>query len=158
MLTTIYKQNRKTDNYLTPPSIIEEGLQIMRIETNNLNFKKFDLDVCCSTENVPCFKYFKYLEQDGLKENWEKYNWCYPPFSEAKKWTQKAYGESLKGNTSLLLLQVKTDTAYWHDYILNNENVKIYWLKKGHRFISQSGKEMRVYNKPLALVLFRGIQ
>ena len=80
-----------------------------------------DCDVCCSNENVPAYNYFKYGQKDGLRESWFKYNYCNPPFDECKKWVQKAYGEQFKGNTTIMLIPVRTETAYWHDYILYNK-------------------------------------
>lgn len=154
-----YKLTRKSNNYLAPASIIERALQILGLENNKAMAKKFDCDVCCSEEYVPAKTYYKYGEKNGLVERWKPTNWCNPPFDECSKWVKKAYNEQQAGRTSILLLPVRTETAYWHDYILFNDNVRIFWLRKGHKFIdAQTKKEMGVFKGALALVLFRGIK
>lgn len=154
-----YHYEMKDNTYLTPPALIERGLQILSIEKGLGKVDKFDLDVCCSNENMPALDYYKYGEKDGLKENWKKYNWCNPPYNECKKWVQKAYNEQLKGNTTIMLIPARTETAYYHDYILHNPNVEITWLRKGYRFLnSETGKEMGIFKNALAIILFRGVK
>jgi site-specific DNA-methyltransferase (adenine-specific) len=42
-----------------------------------------------------------------------------PPYGrEIRRWVQKAYEESLRGATVVCLLPARTDTAWWHEYIL----------------------------------------
>ena len=61
----------------------------------------------------------------------------------------------LMGNTTVMLLPVRTETKYWHDYILWDERVKIYWLKKGYQFINPDNNEpCGVFKNALALVIF----
>ena len=58
----------------------------------------------------------------------------------------------------MLLIPVRTETAYWHDYILHNENVEITWLRKGYRFINPETKQpMGIFKNALAFVLFKGV-
>lgn len=153
-----YLYTKKSNTYLTPKALIDKGLQILALEKGVETLDKFDLDVCCSNENVPALKYYKYGNNDGLYEPWEEYNWCNPPFDKCQKWVQKAYGEQHNGKTTIMLIPVRTETAYWHDYILNNPNVRIYWLRKGYKFVdSETNKEMGVFKNALALVLFKGV-
>ena len=44
--------------------------------------------------------------------------WCNPPYGrEIAKWVRKGYEEAQKpGTTVLMLLPVRTDTAWFHDY------------------------------------------
>lgn len=155
-----YSYDKKENTYLTPYVLIQRALQLLSLEKGNvLTQDKFDLDVCCSNENVPALNYFKYPEHDGLKEKWMKYNYCNPPFDQCKKWVQKAYGESLNGNTTIMLIPARTETAYFHEYILFNENVKVHWLRKGYKFINpETGKEMGVFKNALCFVVFRGVE
>lgn len=153
-----YNYQMLKNTYLTPPSLIQKALQVLAIEKGEELSTKFDCDVCCNNENIPALTYYKDGIEDGLKKNWKKYNYCNPPFNECSQWVKKAYGESLKGNTSILLIPVRTETAYWHDYILFNENVKIYWLRKGYKFINpETQKEMGIFKNALALVVFKGV-
>lgn len=123
-----------------------------------LNYKKadkFDLDVCCSQENIPAIKYFIDGQKDGLAEPWEKLNWCNPPFDECIKWIKKAYEEQQKGNETVMLIPARTETKYFHDYILSNPNIHIHYLRKGESFINPDTYEpMGVFKNALALVYF----
>ena len=80
----------------------------------------FTLDPCASADNAKCQKYFT-QEQDGLKQDWQGETvFCNPPYGrEIKKWVSKAYQESLKPDTLVvMLLPSRTDTTWFHDYIL----------------------------------------
>ena len=118
-MTTKYQYTMNFNTYLTPPELITRGLQILALEKGVATVGKFDCDVCCSNENVPAAYYYKYGLKDGLKSDWMEYNWCNPPFDECKKWVAKAYLEQQKGRTSILLIPARTETAYWHEFILN---------------------------------------
>lgn len=156
---TKYNLWSKDTSYLAPASIINKALSILSLERGNIRTRQFDCDVCCSGENIPAKNYYKWGEKDGLVEDWMDYNWCNPPFNDAKRWVQKASYEQTKGHTSILLIPARTETAYWHDYILHDENVKIYWLRKGTKFIDANTKqELGVFKNALALVLFKGIK
>lgn len=49
----------------------------------------FTLDVCATSENAKCRKYFT-REQDGLKQKWTGVCWCNPPYGrEIGKWVKK---------------------------------------------------------------------
>lgn len=153
-----YSYAKKDNTYLTPPTLVKRALQILAQEKGEAMASKFDCDVCCSHDNIPAFSYFKDGLTDGLKEDWMQYNWCNPPFDDCKRWVQKAYYEQQRGKTSILLIPVRTETAYWFDYILYNPNVQIYWLRKGYKFLDPNTKEeMGVFKNALALVLFRGV-
>ena len=80
----------------------------------------FTLDPCASNDNAKCQKYFT-QEQDGLKQDWQGETvFCNPPYGrEIEKWVSKAYQESLKPDTLVvMLLPSRTDTTWFHDYIL----------------------------------------
>jgi len=143
-----YNFSKQKNDYKTPPVLIEMALNIIdRFE--------FDLDTCCSDTDFPAKNHYINGVTDGLTAKWSKYNWCNPPFDESKKWIKKAFEEQQNGNTTCMLLPVRTETKYWHDYILFNSKVKIKWLRKGYCFIdAASGKELNVFKNALALVLF----
>lgn len=85
----------------------------------------FDLDPCASESNHKCEKYFT-EETDGLAENWGGYSvFCNPPYSNIKEWVKKCYEESRKpGTVVVLLIPARTDTRYFHDYILHRSEVR----------------------------------
>lgn len=143
-----YNYTREKSNYMSPVELVNKALA-----EKNRDF--FDLDVCCTIENIPAIHYYKSTEADGLKEPWKKLNWCNPPFEECSKWIQKAYQEQQQGKETVMLIPVRTETKYWHDYILYNKKVKIDWLRKGHCFINpEDHKPMGIFKNALALVYF----
>lgn len=75
----------------------------------------FETDVCALPENAKCEKYFT-PEQDGLKQEWTGVCWCNPPYGrQIGKWVEKA----AKSNaTVVMLVPARTDTAWFHDWIL----------------------------------------
>lgn len=79
----------------------------------------FTLDPCCYPETALCKKYFTEKE-DGLKQSWQGETvFCNPPYGrETKKWVIKAYEESRKENTKVvMLIPARPDVSYFHDYI-----------------------------------------
>ena len=104
----------KTDLWSTPQSLFDE-----------LNEKyHFTLDVCALPENAKCAKYFT-PKQDGLKQLWQPHVcWCNPPYGRAiSAWVEKAYRESLNDTPIVMLLPARTDTKWFHDYILEKARI-----------------------------------
>lgn len=159
--TPKYNYGMLDNKYLTPPILVNGGLQILsRLKGEDFAIESavFDLDVCCSNHNIPAKEYYTSDSHDGLTEPWRKYNWCNPPFDQCDKWVKKAWVEASKGNFTIMLIPVRTETAYWHDYILFNKNVDIHWLRKGFKFLNAETKEeMGIFKNALAYVVFKGI-
>ena len=153
-----YNFGFKENDYKTPPVLYQKALKYFNID-------KFDLDTCCTDFNIPASLYYRecglysdgeqYLSNNnGLTGEWFDFNWCNPPFNECKKWVEKAFIENEKWNKIAMLLPVRTEAKYWHDYILNNPNVHIEWLRKGYKFLDKDNNEMGIFNNALALVYF----
>lgn len=86
----------------------------------------FDLDPCATAENAKCEKYFT-KEDDGLMQDWGGHSvFCNPPYGrEISRWVKKCYEESLKPDTTVVLLIFsRTDTAYFHDYIYHKAELR----------------------------------
>ena len=98
----------QTDNWETPQVFFEK-----------LNDEfHFDLDVCASLANAKCKKFYT-KEQDGLNQEWTGVCWMNPPYGrEIGKWIKKAYESSINGATVVCLIPARTDTAWWHDYVM----------------------------------------
>jgi phage N-6-adenine-methyltransferase len=82
----------------------------------------FTLDPCATAENAKCPKFFT-KEQDGLKQEWGGERvFMNPPYGrEIGKWVKKAY----ESNTlAVCLLPARTDTSYFHDYILGKAEIR----------------------------------
>lgn len=83
----------------------------------------FQLDVCATPQNAKCSRYYT-IEQDGLKQEWTGVCWMNPPYGrEIGKWVKKAYETALRGGGGIVvcLLPARTDTAWWHDYVMKGE-------------------------------------
>lgn len=87
---------------------------------NDLQHKfGFVLDACATPENAKCAKFFT-PEDNGLAQSWLPGPvFMNPPYGrEIGKWVYKAWSESSRGCTVVCLLPARTDTAWWHDYII----------------------------------------
>ena len=108
-------------------------------ETPTYFFKKLDsefhftLDACATPENTKCEKFYT-PEQNGLLQDWTGETvFCNPPYSVRgggqDNWIKKCYEESLKENTTVvLLIPARTDTARFHDYIFGKAS-EIRWIR-----------------------------
>lgn len=88
----------------------------------------FALDVAADNTNFKCERYYD-KSIDGLIQPWctpPSYAvWCNPPYGKAVgKWVEKAFKESLTGQTIVMLLPVRTDTKWFHDYIYNKAEIR----------------------------------
>lgn len=77
---------------------------------------------------------------------------CNPPYGrDLKAWVEKSYHEGRKENTLVvLLIPARTDTSYFHDFILNRSEIRFIRgrLKFGE---SKNGAPF-----PSMIVIFRG--
>ena len=85
---------------------------------------RFELDVCADHTNAKCDRYFN-AEDNGLAQEWAPHRcWMNPPYGrEIGRWVKKAYEESQKGATVVCLLPARTDTSWWHDYVIAHGKV-----------------------------------
>jgi phage N-6-adenine-methyltransferase len=102
----------KTDLWATPQHFFDEWNSIYN----------FELDVCANEENKKCVRYFN-EEQNGLVQDWGGSRvWCNPPYGrQIGFWVKKAYEESLKGSLVVMLLPSRTDTKWWHEYVIDKQ-------------------------------------
>ena len=78
----------------------------------------FSLDVCAVPDNAKCAAYYT-PEQDGLSQPWTGVVWCNPPDGrDVCKWVEKAHYSTNKGITTVMLLPARTDTKWFHNYIV----------------------------------------
>jgi phage N-6-adenine-methyltransferase len=109
----------------------------------------FDLDVCALPENAKCEKYYT-PEQDGLSQEWNGVCWCNPPYGrEIGKWVRKA---AKSGTTVVMLLPARTDTKWFHDYILHRAEVR--YLRGRLKF--GGGKNSAPF--PSMVVIYRAVR
>jgi phage N-6-adenine-methyltransferase len=78
----------------------------------------FTLDACATEENAKCGEYYS-PEDDALTKDWPGVVWCNPPYSHGiGAWVRKAYHEASHGSLVVMLIPARTDTAWWHDYVM----------------------------------------
>ena len=65
-------------------------------------------------------------ETNGLLKEWASVNYINPPYNRLDKeaFIRKAYSESLKGNTCIMLLPVSTSTKIFHEVIYPNAEIR----------------------------------
>jgi len=113
----------------------------------------FTLDAASTHENAKCKKHYT-LEDDGLIKNWGGETvFLNPPYGrELPKWVKKAYLESLKGATVVMLIPARTDTEYFHDYILNKAEIR---FQRGRIKFSGSKNSAPF---PSMIIVYRGVK
>lgn len=130
-----------TDNWATP----QETFDALDAEFH------FTLDPCADHQNHKCSLYYT-KEDDGLSKNWGGHKaFVNPPYGkDLKTWVKKAYEEGHKENTLVvMLIPARTDTNYFHDYILNRAEIR--FIKSRLHF---GGKDRAPF--PSMVVIFRG--
>ena len=87
----------------------------------------FTLDPCATDENHKCEKYYT-METDGLAQSWEGESvFVNPPYSQTKKWLQKAYEETRRSNKPTIvavLIPSRTDTKYFHEFCMKADEIR----------------------------------
>ena len=82
----------------------------------------FTLDPCSTSDNAKCRQYFT-KEHDGLTKDWSRdIVFMNPPYGrKIGFWVQKAFESSMQGALVVCLLPARTDTRWWHDYVMRGE-------------------------------------
>jgi site-specific DNA-methyltransferase (adenine-specific) len=115
----------KSDEWSTPQDFYDRL---------NIQFG-FTLDPCATKDNHKCDKYFT-IEDDGLKQSWEGGTvFVNPPYSNIAAWLEKAWKEtrnSKKQTCVVCLIPSRTDTKYWHQYVMESDI--IYFVKGRLKF------------------------
>ena len=62
---------------------------------------------------------------NGLKIEWGKRNFVNPPYGrEIGKWIKKGFEEWKKGKLVVFLIPSRTDTVWWHSYIMEASEIR----------------------------------
>ena len=114
----------------------------------------FTLDPCATKESAKCYKYYT-IDDDGLKQDWQGHTaFVNPPYGSAlKHWVKKCYEESLNGSIVVMLIPSRTETKYWHDYIMKYAH-RILFLNKRIKFETADKKETSSAPFPSAIIVF----
>ena len=141
--TQVVMFSSKTGNWATPQEFFDKL---------DWRFGPFTLDPCASISNTKCTNFYTEAE-DGLSKNWEGFtSFVNPPYGRGiEKWIEKAYKESQKPDTKVvMLIPARTDTRYWHDYVMKAS--EIYFVKGRLKF----GDSANSAPFPSAVVVFDG--
>ena len=108
----------------------------------------FTLDVCSTHENAKCANHFT-LAEDGLKQPWSGVAWMNPPYGvQLARWVKKCHDEAKRGVLVVGLIPVRSNTSYWHNYVMGHE---IRFVRGYPKF----GNAKQGLKAPLAVVIFR---
>lgn len=82
---------------------------------------------------------------------------CNPPYGrQIGDWVQKGYEESQKpGTLVVMLIPSRTDTSYFHDYILHGKADEIRFLRGRLKFTDEDGNAKDAAPFPSAVVVWR---
>tara|TARA_R110001606_G_scaffold379211_1_gene539151 strand:- start:42 stop:569 length:528 start_codon:yes stop_codon:yes gene_type:complete len=108
-----------------------------------------DLDVCCSALTAKASSWLSIDDDDdGLTSKWSGVNWCNPPYSDIMPWVQKASEESVRGNTTIMLIPDKPEVASWTQLARSRADTVIHmpfrlnFLRPdGTEFLDKNGKK-----------------
>lgn len=100
------------DNWATPDDVFKA----LDAEFN------FTLDPCASIGNAKCPRFFT-KDIDGLSQDWGVNTvFMNPPDGRViSKWIKKAYESTRGGATVVCLIPARTDTQWWHEYVMKGE-------------------------------------
>jgi len=87
---------------------------------------------------------------DGLSIEWGNSNFVNPPYGrEIGKWIKKGYEEYLKCKTVVFLVPSRTDTKWWHEYLMKADEIR--FVKGRIKF----GESATGAPFPSAIVIFK---
>jgi site-specific DNA-methyltransferase (adenine-specific) len=133
---TAYIPKSKTDNWATPKDLYDK----LDSEFH------FDFDPCPIT--------WKEGDADGLSVEWGQSNFVNPPYSKVSDWIKKSYNEWKKGKQVVMLINAITDTKAFHEYILNNAEIR--FIKGRIKFMNVANPMKSAPNvKASILVIFK---
>ena len=129
----------QTDDWATPQDFFDRLDAIF----------EFTLDPCADAKNAKCVRFFT-PEDDGLTQNWDGERvFMNPPYGRRiGAWVKKA---SEAKALVVCLLPARTDTRWWHDYVVEGDG-HIIFLKGRLSF----GEGENAAPFPSAVVIFYG--
>lgn len=132
--------SNRTDEWKTPTDLYKKL---------NAEFK-FVLDAAATSTNALCNNFFT-KKDNALTKDWSKYKsvFCNPPYSQASEFVEKSLNEAKKGCTVVMLIPFRSDTKYYHDFIINK--AKEVRLIKGRLHYSDSEQTAPF---PSAIIVF----
>ncbi len=112
--------SRKSDEWETPQDLFDQLDKEFH----------FTFDAAATKENTKCGGSYGDMIGGSLSLDWKYHSqggaiWLNPPYSKIGPFIKKAYEESLNGATVVCLIPARTDTRYWHDYVMRSREVRL---------------------------------
>lgn len=95
-----------SDEWRTPQSLFDK----LDKEFN------FDSDPCPDLDNT--------LKEGIIEGEWSKRVFVNPPYSKISDWVETAVEHSKEGNLVVMLIPSRTDTKWWHDYVMKASEIR----------------------------------
>lgn len=94
--------------------------------------------------------------QDGLAFDWptNKPVFVNPPYSQIARWSEKCREQFERGCTIILLIPARTDTRYFHDFIVDIAEVR--FIKGRLKFVHPEKGQGKSAPFPSILCIMRG--
>jgi len=121
----------------------------------------FNLDPCASTDSAKCGIFFG-PKENGLATSWRLFGepsraFVNPPYGrQIGAWIKKGYEESLDGTLVVMLLPARTDTAWWHDYVMKATEIR--YIRGRLHFLDEWGLDRGPAPFPSCVVIFRPLK
>jgi len=112
--TTLYSSKQNT--WETPQNLFDK----LNDEFN------FTLDVCAEKETAKCENYYT-KEDNSLTKDWDQnICWANIPYGRGMyTWIEKIYKQNkIKNTVIVLLIPARTDTKYWHDFVMKASEIR----------------------------------
>ena len=111
---------------------------------------RFNLDAAASPLNTKVPDRYYTKEDDAITKHWLGVVWCNPPYGrEIGAFIRKGYEEAQNGSTVVMLIPARTDTAWWHDFVM--EAAEIRFVRGRLRFVGAENSAPF----PSAIIVFR---
>lgn len=114
-------------------------------------FGEFTLDPCATEESAKANKYYT-KEDDGLAQDWSnELVFMNPPYNRyVGLWMEKAVDSSFRGATVVCLVYARTDTKWWHDYVMPHAD-RVYFVRGRLKFVGADNSAPA----PSTVIVFR---
>lgn len=113
----------------------------------------FTLDAAASSKNAKCERYYT-VQDDALQQAWTGTVWCNPPYGRViGRFIRKGFEAAQKGATVVMLIPSRTDTKYWHNYVMRAKEIR--FVRGRLQFIGANGRSGKA-PFPSAVVIFEG--
>lgn len=123
------KYNSLREDYKTPEDIYRPLLDLF-------NRNKFDIDVCCTEDNIPAnIRYTQ--KENGLLQEWSGLCFCNLPWKKTPAWVKKGFEEHKKNKCEICFVipSNRFETGYMQDCIVNNPHATFFILPQKRGFI-----------------------